>query len=185
MGTLYEKGQGGLRDEVEARRLYTLAAKAGNEAAMVALAHMLLDGRGGAADMPMGRSWLRSAIGEGNLEAKEDLAASLLDDKSGDIPADQAKEAIDLYISAANQGSTDAFDALTKIYAAGRFVPTDMGKSTYYLRMGAEAGDAWAMNYDADRLSVGVGEPKNPRVPASGIAALLRSEIRKRNISSP
>ncbi len=161
LGTLYEKGQGGLRDEVEARRLYTLAAKAGNEAAMVALAHMLLDGRGGAADMPMGRSWLRSAIGEGNLEAKEDLAASLLDDKSGDIPADQAKEAIDLYISAANQGSTDAFDALTKIYAAGRFVPTDMGKSTYYLRMGAEAGDAWAMNDYADRLSVGVGEPKN------------------------
>ena len=161
LGQLHDRGEGGSKDDVEARRLYTLAAKGGNGTAMVALAHMLLEGRGGSTDKSMARSWLRSAIAEGDVDAEDDLAASLLDDTEGNVPEQQAKEAIDHYVSAAGRGSTDAFAALAKIYADGKFAPVDMTKSTYYLRKSAEAGDAWAMTDYAERVRTGIGEPKN------------------------
>lgn len=75
MSQVYANGVGGKkRDEAEARRWMTLAARQNFDTAQVDLATWLIEGRGGPRDLKAGFGWMKRAADGGNVAAQNRVA---------------------------------------------------------------------------------------------------------------
>ena len=75
MAQIYANGVGGkTRDDAQARRLLTLAARQNYDTAQIDLGAWMIEGRGGARDMKSGFGWMKQAAEGGNVAARNRLA---------------------------------------------------------------------------------------------------------------
>ncbi len=75
MSQVYANGVGGKkRDEAEARRWLTLAARQNFDTAQLDLGTWMIDGRGGPRDLKAGFDWMKRAAHGGNVAAQNRLA---------------------------------------------------------------------------------------------------------------
>jgi TPR repeat protein len=75
MSQIYANGAGGIaKDDKEARRWLTLAARQGYDTAEIDLGTWLVDGRGGDRDANAGFRWLKKAADDGNIAAMNRVA---------------------------------------------------------------------------------------------------------------
>lgn len=75
MSQILANGVGGVaKNETEARRWLTMAARQGYDTAQLDLGTWMVDGRGGEKDMTAGFNWLRRAAGAGNIAAMNRVA---------------------------------------------------------------------------------------------------------------
>lgn len=113
LGQLYDAGEAGLvRDPAEARRLTSLAAEAGDPAAMHNLGVYYFRGEGGPADFARAADWFRKAAAAGVVESQYNLG--LLYQSGSGTPKDLA-EARRWFRKAAEQGDAQARHALADL----------------------------------------------------------------------
>jgi TPR repeat protein len=105
MSQVYANGAGGKkRDEVEARRWLTLAARQNFDTAQLDLGTWLVEGKGGARDLKAGFGWMKRAAIGGNVAAQNRLAKLYM----GGIGTDpNAIDAAAWYFVARRQGLVD------------------------------------------------------------------------------
>ncbi|UDL87833.1 sel1 repeat family protein [Mesorhizobium sp. PAMC28654] len=75
MAQIYANGVGGKqRDDAQARRLLTQAARQNYDTAQIDLGAWMIEGRGGARDLKSGFGWMKQAAEGGNVAARNRLA---------------------------------------------------------------------------------------------------------------
>jgi TPR repeat protein len=120
LGFMYSNGEGVPQDDVEAARLYRLAADQGDGGAQNNLGLMYADGRGVPHDDVEAVRWHRLAADQGFALAQYNLGVMYRD---GDgVPEDDA-EAVRWFRLAADQGIGRAQYNLGLMYAMGQGVP--------------------------------------------------------------
>lgn len=113
LGQLYEAGRSGVKqDLVEARRLTTLAAEAGNASAMYNLGLYQFRGEGGAQDMTAAAHWFRKAADQGVVDAQYNLGLMY---QTGSGVKKELAEAYKWFALAAAQGDTLAGEYAVKL----------------------------------------------------------------------
>jgi hypothetical protein len=153
-------------DDVEAARLYKLAAERGNAAAQANLGTFYRDGRGGLPqdDREAARLY-KLAAERGNAAAQANLATFYRDGRGG-LPQDD-REAARLYKLAADQGNAFGQSNLGTFYESGRGgLPQDDREAARLYKLAADQGNA-----DAQANLTNLVPPPSPdaaRVQAVG-----------------
>ncbi len=112
LAELFDLGEAGLdRNPVEARRLVTLAAEAGDPQAMHNLGVYYFRGEGGAQDLASAAQWFRKAAAAGVVESQYNLGLIY---QSGSGVKTDLVQARYWYAKAAKQGDPEARRALAK-----------------------------------------------------------------------
>ncbi|MDZ4375583.1 MAG: hypothetical protein U1C74_29740, partial [Phenylobacterium sp.] len=118
LAQLHDEGTAGLaRDPVEARRLTTLAADAGDAKAMHNLGVYLFRGEGGAQDLPGAAQWFRKAAAAGVVESQYNLG--LLYQSGSGVTQDESQARYWFRLAAA-RGDGEARRALAALKPAPR-----------------------------------------------------------------
>jgi TPR repeat protein len=143
LGRMYSEGLSGLpKDEVEAVRLYRLAAKQSNSDAMNNLGFMYENGRGGlSVDEAEAVRLYRLAVRLSNAQAMNNLA-TMYQRGGGDLPKSEIKAA-ELYRLAADRGNADAQVGLGTMYTRGEGgLRTDTAEALRLFQLSAAQGYA-------------------------------------------
>ena len=130
------------QDYTAAVRDWTLAAGAGNAAAMSNLGLAAVNGYGGPRDLPAAVQWFQKAARAGNAAGMVNLAA--LELNGAGTPKDE-KAGLDWLNRAARAGSPTAMEALGEIYARGERVGRDYTQATRWMQSAVDAGDGLAI----------------------------------------
>ena len=154
VAALLANGRGVERDEVEAVRLYRLAAERGHAEAETGLGQLLEDGRGAPADLAAAAHWYRLAAVQGNSVARYNLGVLL---ETGRGVARNEAEAAEWYRLAAAQGHAEAQVTLGLMLESGRGVAADLGEAVRLYRLAADQGNALGQAYLAVMLEHGRG----------------------------
>lgn len=137
---------------------WTLAAGAGDPAAMSNLGLAAVSGYGGAQDLPAAVQWFQKAAQAGNAAGMVNLAALLLN--GAGTPKDE-RAGLDWLNRAARAGSPTAMEALGEIYARGERVPRDYRLAARWMQSAVDAGDGLAITNLAYWYEGGVILPKD------------------------
>ena len=146
------------QDYAEAVKDWTLAAEAGDAAAMTDLGLAAVNGYGAPSDLPAAARWFQNAAKAGNAAGMVNLAALLLN--GAGLPKDE-KAGLDWLNRAAKAGSPTAMEALGEIYARGERVPRDYKQAARFMQGAVDAGDGLAITNLAYWYEGGVVLPKN------------------------
>ena len=137
---------------------WTLAAKAGDAAAMSDLGLAAVNGFGGPMDLPAAVQWFQKSAKAGNAAGMVNLAALLLN--GAGAPKDE-KAGLDWLNRAARAGSPTAMEALGEIYARGERVSRDYKQAARWMQSAVDAGDGLAITNLAYWYEGGTVLPKN------------------------
>lgn len=144
LGLLYARGTEGVpRDDKEALKWISLAAKAGQSKAMVFLGQLYLKGFGTAKDPNEAAKWFKLAAEKGNAEGQYNLG--VMYDNGWGVSRDEA-EAVKWYREATEQGYAAAQNSLGTMYSNGQGVSKDDVEAAKWFRKAAEQGYAMAQN---------------------------------------
>lgn len=117
---------------------FLMAAKNGHSVSQAAVASMLDEGKGVAADRQAGASWRRQAASNGHTGSLMTLALAAL---SGKPDAAATARAASMLRLAADLGDPAAQAAYGAMLIQGRGVPRDNFQGLMWLRLAREAGD--------------------------------------------
>lgn len=138
LGTLYENGLGGPKDEKAAARLYKLAADQGNPFAQANFGTLYAKGSGGLPkDDREARRFFKLAADQGVAGAQFNLGVFYENGRGGDI---DYREAARLYGLAADQGMAAAQFNLGNFYTKGRGVQNNRQEAARLLKLAADQG---------------------------------------------
>jgi uncharacterized protein len=126
---------------VSARSEFGRAAKKGSRLAEFNYAMMLLNGEGGAADIPEGKRWLRRAA-DANMAHAQYVYGKMYDD--GEFVERDPAEAHRWFLRAANQGHVQAELALANQFLDGRGTARDNAQAFTWYKKAAQGGDMTA-----------------------------------------
>lgn len=147
------------RGEAAALARLEAEAIAGDLPSQLALAQILRDGRGVAADPERAYLWARKAAEQGSAPAQ--LAVGLMCEFGKGTTADPAAAA-SWYRKAADQGNAGAANSLGALYLRGLGVPADAAQAVAWFRKAAEGGDVPAQFNLAVRYFLGEGVEVDP-----------------------
>jgi TPR repeat protein/uncharacterized RDD family membrane protein YckC len=143
LGLCYPKGEGVVKDEVQAVKWCRRAAEQNNALAQCFLGICYAEGEGVAKDYVESVKWLRKAAEQNNALAQSDLGWCY--DKGQGVVKDEA-EAVKWYRKAAEQNNALAQNNLGFCYAKGQGVAKDEVEAVKWYRKAAEQNDATAQN---------------------------------------
>ncbi|QSN61373.1 tetratricopeptide repeat protein [Caballeronia sp. M1242] len=126
---------------VAARSEFRRAAEKGSRLAQFNYAMMLLNGEGGAADVPEGKKWLRRAA-DANMTHAQYVYGKMYDD--GEFVEKDPAEAHRWFLRAANQGHVQAELALANQFLDGRGTARDNTQAFTWYKKAAQGGDMTA-----------------------------------------
>ncbi|GJH07655.1 sel1 repeat family protein [Caballeronia novacaledonica] len=126
---------------VAARSEFRRAAQKGSRLAQFNYAMMLLNGEGGAADVPEGKKWLRRAA-DANMTHAQYVYGKMYDD--GQFVEKDPAEAHRWFLRAANQGHVQAELALANQFLDGRGTTRDNTQAFTWYKKAAQGGDMTA-----------------------------------------
>ncbi|WP_250511878.1 tetratricopeptide repeat protein [Caballeronia sp. INDeC2] len=126
---------------VAARSEFRRAAQKGSRLAQFNYAMMLLNGEGGAADVPEGKKWLRRAA-DANMTHAQYVYGKMYDD--GQFVEKDPAEAHRWFLRAANQGHVQAELALANQFLDGRGTMRDNTQAFTWYKKAAQGGDMTA-----------------------------------------
>jgi TPR repeat protein len=136
LGTLYENGLGGPKDEKAAARLYKLAADQGNPFAQANFGALYANGSGGLPkDEREARRLFTLAADQGVAEAQFNLGVLYENGRGGAV---DYREAARLYKLAADQGMAAAQFNLGNFYTKGRGVQKNRQEAARLLKLAAD-----------------------------------------------
>lgn len=138
LGVLYGTGEGGARDEAQARKLFERAADAGNPRGISNLAALSGGASGAAADPARARDMLAKAA-QTNAEAQYQLGLMMADGNGG---AKDDAGARSLFEKAAAQNHPGALERMGAFAMEGRGGPKDKDAAKAYYERAAALGDA-------------------------------------------
>jgi hypothetical protein len=152
LGSIYERGQGVVRDDAEAVRWYRKAAEQGLAYALDRLAVMYRQGRGGLPqDYAEAARWVRKSAEQGEAIAQAYLGTLHL---QGLGVAHDYAEAASWFRKAANQGDAPAQWWLGRMYEAGCEVVPQGGRSGLRGRSVAATAGAGVEANEVNRFTV-------------------------------
>jgi len=158
LGVAYHKGEGVLKDDVEAVRWYRLAAEQGHAEAQNSMGYRHGKGEGVLKDDVEAVRWYRKAAEQGNAQAQSSLGYRY---HKGEGVAQDDVEAVRWYLKAAVQGDAWAQNSLGVRYHKGEGVAQDDVEAVRWYRLAADQGDAEAQNSLGVRYHEGKGVPKD------------------------
>jgi TPR repeat protein/uncharacterized caspase-like protein len=158
LGDAYLAGEGVEQDQVEAVRLYRMAAELGNVQAQVNLGICYHEGVGVTKDPVEAVKWYRKAAELGNPQAQNYLGVCY-EDGTG-VTKDQA-EAVKWYRKAAELGNAAAQNNLGSCYYNGIEVKESASEAIKWYRKAAEQGNVDAQNNLGSCYFDGMGVKKN------------------------
>jgi TPR repeat protein len=186
LGKMYAAGQGGLpEDNIEAFRLYEIAASNNYAEAQYELARMYAEGRGTLEDADEAAKWYESAARNGHAEAQYQVAESEFnkavfwlkqsandDVDDGRVVEERRKSdlgeysrhiarAMELYQKSAEQGLSDAQYARGRLFASGEGSVRDFKEAVRYYQMAAAQGHVGALFYLGLMYHAGLGVQKD------------------------
>lgn len=135
LGEFCRQGRGGPRDLVEAMRWYERSAEAGFPRAQFTLGMMLLEGTGVEKDLGRAEYWLRCAAGQGDSEAKNNVATIYA--QRGEV-----ESAANIWCELATKGEPNAQCNLGMCYVRGLGRQRDLEAARRWLQMAAAQGHA-------------------------------------------
>jgi TPR repeat protein len=139
LGTLYEKGQGGVQDYKIAAKWYRAAADQGLAEGQYNLGALYHNGTGVKRNFAEAIKWYRLAAAQSLPQAFFILA--IMHENGVGVAKDQ-KEALNLYRQAAEGGMAEAQNTLGAIYHEGKLVPKDDREAMRWYRLAAAQGHA-------------------------------------------
>jgi TPR repeat protein len=164
LGVLYREGRGGLaKDDVEAARLFKLAASQGNVPAQVNLGAFYGTGRGGLPkDEAEALRLYRLAAAKNDARAQNNIGSYYQNGRGG-LPKDD-REAARYYKLSADQGDVAAQSSLGFFYESGRGgLPKNDAEAARLYKLAADKGYAPAQANLATFYMNGRAVPKDER----------------------
>jgi TPR repeat protein len=158
LGSKYAKGEGVLKDPVEAVGWFRKAADQGLVEAQLSLGSMYGMGDGIARDSTEAAKWLRKAAEQGEPLAQALLGAMYA---NGEGVKKDLTEALKWLRGAAVNGVAKAQSMLGLMYAFGEGVSKDPLEAMKWLQKAAEQGDVDAQSYLGLMLATGDGVAKD------------------------
>ena len=153
-------------DEVEAVRLYRIAAEMGFVPAQYNLGVCLQTGVGGSApDLPGAFVWMQRAADAGDADAQTNVGVALYNGLGAPV---DAAAGVSYFRRAAEQGDATAMYNLAGAYEAGKGVNRDLRKGLGWLKRARDAGlpdagerlaELSAACTPGQRVVYGLGEP--------------------------
>ncbi len=135
LGVMYEKGQGVVKDDVEAVRWYRKAAEQGNALGQNNLGVMYAKGQGVVKDETEAVRWFRKAAEQGNVYSQGGLGYRYLNGIG--VSKDEA-EGVRWFRKAAEQGNADSQNNLGVMYEKGQGVVKQEAEAVRWYRKAAE-----------------------------------------------
>ncbi|MBY3433297.1 hypothetical protein HFN89_03845 [Rhizobium laguerreae] len=170
LGWLYASGRGVTKDDVEASRLYRLAADQGYAPAQHNLGVRYENGRGVAKDNVEAARLYRLAADQGYAPAQSNLG--VMYENGRGVTKDEL-EALRLYRLAADQGYAPAQNGLGIMYHLGRGgVTKDNVEAVRLFRLAADQGDAPAQNNLGIMYQLGLGGVRKDKAEAARLYRL-------------
>jgi len=157
-GRDHELGRGVPQSDVEAVRLYRLAADQGNASAQNNLGFMHQNGQGVPQNDVEAVRLYRLAANQGNASAQSNLGFMHYDGRG--VPQSDV-EAVRLFRLAADQGNAYAQNNLGFMHQNGRGVPQNDVEAVRLYRLAADQGDASAQGNLGSMYYDGRGVPQN------------------------
>ena len=148
----------GRGDYRSAARDWTIAANAGNGAAMYNLGVMSLSGKGATKDIAAAARWFKGSATAGHSGGMVNWGLCLL---NGFGTARDEAGGFRWIQDAANRGSANAMGLLAEAYYRGRGAPTDPRQGANWLQRAVDAGDGPSIAQLADAYDRGDGVPRD------------------------
>ncbi len=150
LARMVENGWGVPADEIEALRLYRLAAEAGDEKAALKVGNAHYTGKLAEKDYGQAMKWFQKAADKGSYLAQYNLG--LLYEEGLGTKKDPVK-AFKLYSASGEQGYYMAQAALGKMYVKGSGTPQDYGQALRWYKLAADQGDVASQTKLAELFS--------------------------------
>jgi TPR repeat protein len=146
LATMYAQGDGVARDDPQASKWYTLAAKRGIAFAQARLGEMYYMGRGVTKDDGQAFTWFQEAAENGDVSGERDLGFAYL---HGDGVAKDEKKGVAWVRKAADRGDVGAQGLLAYCYQSGIGVQRNEQEAIRLYQKAVETGNAAALNNSA------------------------------------
>lgn len=173
LGKVLAAGEAVPKDDVEAARLYRLAAQKGHAEGQYLFSFALRQGRGVVRDVEQAEEWLVKSAQGGYAPAAHYVG--FRHEKGIDRPRDLGL-AVKYYRIAAEQGNAHSQYSLGMLILEGKGAKKDLAEALRWLRLAADAGFDLALSQLGSMYLSGDGVPKDLREATR----LLRLALEKR-----
>jgi TPR repeat protein len=178
LAQLYWNGQGVKQSRGQASRWWFLAAENGLAHSQQQLGSLYLEGGIVPIDRETGMNWLRRAADQGYAASQNDLAIQLIYPPPGVEP--KISEAIELFISSANQGFDLAQYNLGDLLSEGKYIDKDLPRAIDFYRHASAQGHDDATKklakLDPSILKEKVPEPKKTQTEKAKVVPRIKTE---------
>jgi TPR repeat protein len=161
LGSLHRSGLGVPEDHEEAERCFRQAGEQGNAEAAFHLGLLHSDEHSPLHDPAAATAWFARAADLGHDTGRYNYALSLIE---GIGVETDTEKGIELLETVAGGGSVTAAEALSDIYASGKYLPPSPEQTAKYLAMAIRLGSVPAAEAAADLLQEGSTLPLDAKV---------------------